>query len=192
MEGITKENINDLTELLPELKNITDLKNLFKQDPNKWNELPVAVRFIRYLKKICKIEYVLSKNQPSQNEEVDILICEKNNSEKILKLQIQVADAEMAASINKQLSKNKPAEFQRITRINTLEPRRQQWFIQTISKKKYSRDSKTDLILLLNGWYKLVRSEFNEKKLYYKDCSDSGFKEIWIIYVNGYCHQLYP
>ena len=33
MEGITKENINDLTELLPELKNITDLKNLFKQSP---------------------------------------------------------------------------------------------------------------------------------------------------------------
>ncbi|MCD6192140.1 MAG: hypothetical protein J7L26_01560 [Candidatus Aminicenantes bacterium] len=192
---IGRSAIANLKKFYPEVSTIKNLEEVIYSDPHKLDELPIAVRFIRYLNKTYCTDYVLADEQPVQNEEIDILARSKKNPKQELKIQIEVADRKMREVIGKKLAKQNDsgirfASFSRITRPGGKE-KALGWVQDAIRKKKYPTDLKKGLILLLDGWWSIGLLREKDVKELQRICRSSEYQEIWIIYLKE-CKKLYP
>lgn len=176
---------------------ITDLENCMdKNYLQKLDEVKVADRFIRYLNMNDDTDYFLPEEQPSVNDSIDVIATSKSNLNNKFKMQITTADCEMRESTGRQNKINCPqcgygikiSNFERITNKSDFE-KIFEWLYKSIEakSKKYSSESKKEMILLLDGWWEIGKLSDdlikNFKNIYKDFLKNSKFKEIWIVYI---------
>jgi hypothetical protein len=154
------------------------------------DELHVAEKFVNHLNGTYKRDFALPYH-PAEDTGIDALTHSKSNPREILKMQIVSSDFKAQESLGKEGKYERDRDRpQRI--IDTI--------VEPIKHKsgRYSPDFKKEIILLLNGWWKVSKEDLDYFKTHCLDScfilKNAGFKEIWFVSEKdgGPIYKLYP
>lgn len=154
------------------------------------DELHVAEKFINHLNGTYKKDFVLPYH-PTEDTGIDALTRSKSNTMEELKMQIVSSDFKAQESLGKEGMYETDRDMPKLITDTIVEPIKHK-------SGRYSPDFKKEIILLLNGWWKVTKEVLDYFKSHCLDSpfilKNAGFKEIWFVSMKdgGPIYKLYP
>jgi hypothetical protein len=153
-------------------------------------ELNAAKKFIEFFNKTQVKDFVVPYNL-GKDASIDALTHRESSPDEILKMQIVKSDFRAEASLGKR-------QIYEACRDTT--EKIEQTILEPILHKsrRYSKDYKKDMVLLLDGWWTVTEDDLKYFKTHclksYLKLRDTGFKEIWFVSEkwDGPVYRLWP
>jgi hypothetical protein len=154
------------------------------------DELYVATKFVRYLNRTHNKDFVLPYH-PDEDRGIDAVSYSESNPIEVLRMQIVSSDFKAREELGKRQMYEVSRDLPQMLQDAVDKP---------ISYKsgRYPPDLKKEVILLLDGWWSVLKEDLDHFKTNCLDSyfrlKDAGFKEVWFVSMKdgGPICQLYP